>query len=221
MFAKNRAKLTEILSASADGEIIFWNMAERKPLFQINAHERFVRGLSFANNSQIAADTVFMSSGDDKKINLWSLNKLKEQFLAEFQTEEFAGQTLNYKARATYVSKHMLMGADHSYDENMFATGDSVVQLWNYDRSAPLQSFEWGVDTVTKIKFNPSQVNLLASVANDRSVCLYDIRGNTPINKIYLKNKSAALCWNPQEPMNFVVGNENGNCYTFDMRKPE
>jgi len=34
-----------------------------------------------------------------------------------------------------------------------------------------------------------------------------------------MKNKSSALCWNPQEPMNIVVGNENSNCYTFDMRK--
>ena len=25
-------------------------------------------------------------------------------------------------------------------------------------------------------------------------------------------------CWNPQEPFNFTVGNEDSNCYTFDMR---
>lgn len=74
---------------------------------------------------------------------------------------------------------------------------------------------------MTKIKFNPSQVNLLASVALDRSICLYDIRGNTALNKIYMKNKSSAICWNPQEPMNFVIGNENANCYTFDLRKPD
>ena len=36
-----------------------------------------------------------------------------------------------------------------------------------------------------------------------------------------MKNKSSAVCWNPQEPMNFVIGNENSHCYTFDMRKPE
>mmetsp|Transcript_24553 Transcript_24553/g.17270 ORF Transcript_24553/g.17270 Transcript_24553/m.17270 type:complete len:194 (+) Transcript_24553:741-1322(+) len=55
----------------------------------------------------------------------------------------------------------------------------------------------------------------------DRSLCFYDIRGNTPLQKVYLKNKSSALCWNPQEPMNIVIGNENSNCYTFDMRKLE
>lgn len=46
---------------------------------------------------------------------------------------------------------------------------------------------------------------MLASVALDRSIILYDIRGNTALQKIQMKNKCAALCWNPYEPMNFVV----------------
>jgi WD repeat and SOF domain-containing protein 1 len=33
VLAKNKFDLREILSASADGEIIYWNMGERKPLF--------------------------------------------------------------------------------------------------------------------------------------------------------------------------------------------
>mmetsp|Transcript_5720 Transcript_5720/g.5203 ORF Transcript_5720/g.5203 Transcript_5720/m.5203 type:complete len:228 (+) Transcript_5720:697-1380(+) len=53
----------------------------------------------------------------------------------------------------------------------------------------------------------------------DRSICLYDLRGGSALQKVFLNNKSSALCWNPYEPMNFVVGNENSNCYTFDMRK--
>jgi WD repeat and SOF domain-containing protein 1 len=31
--------------------------------------------------------------------------------------------------------------------------------------------------------------------------------------------RSNCLEWNPMEPMNFVVGNEDHNCYSFDMRK--
>jgi len=34
-----------------------------------------------------------------------------------------------------------------------------------------------------------------------------------------LKNKSGCIRWNPQEPLNFTVGNDDSNCYTFDMRK--
>ena len=94
------------------------------------------------------------------------------------------------------------------------------MQLWSYERSTPTQTFEtWDCDTVTKVRFNPSETNVLASVCNDRSLIFYDIRGKTALNKVYLKNKSAALCWNPQEPMNIVIGNENARCYTFDMRK--
>ena len=93
------------------------------------------------------------------------------------------------------------------------------MQVWSYERSTPIQSFEWGVDTVTKLKFNPSETNIIASISLDRSVVLYDIRGNSALQKIQMKNKCSAICWNPYEPMNFVVGNENANCYTFDMRK--
>ena len=83
--AKNRYNLSQVVSAASDGELIFWNLPERKPLYQINAHTNFVRGLAFANNSPISADTFFVSSGDDKKVNLWSVNKLKEQY-SEFFT---------------------------------------------------------------------------------------------------------------------------------------
>lgn len=77
VLAKNRYNLTQMISGAADGELIFWNLNESKPLFNINAHSGFVRGLTFANNNAISADSIFLSTGDDKKINLWSVNKLK------------------------------------------------------------------------------------------------------------------------------------------------
>lgn len=122
-----------------------------------------MRGLTFANNSPISPDTIFVSTGADNKINLWSTNKLKKQY-EEFgpTSETLVGNerslatAKNYAPRAIYMSKHALTGLDHSYSDNLFATAGAVVQLWNYERSAPLQTFEWGVDTVTKLKFNPS-----------------------------------------------------------------
>lgn len=75
-----------------------------------------------------------------------------------------------------------MLNIDHSYSDDLFATSGGVVQIWNYERSSPIQSFEsWEVDTVTKLKFNPSETNLLASVAMDRSICFYDIRGKTAL----------------------------------------
>ena len=39
------------------------------------------------------------------------------------------------------------------------------------------------------------------------------------MQKTVLKMRSDCLEWNPMEPMNFVVGNEDYNAYSFDMRK--
>jgi WD repeat and SOF domain-containing protein 1 len=105
------------------------------------------------------------------------------------------------------------------YSEPIFATGGNVVQIWNYERSHPIETFDWGIDSVVKVRFNPSETNLLLGTSLDRSVILYDIKGNTPLRKVTMKNKSNAICWNPYEPINFTVGNEDGNAYTFDMRK--
>lgn len=50
LLAKNRHNLIDMLSAAADGEIVYWNLPARKPLYVINAHPHMIRGLAFANN---------------------------------------------------------------------------------------------------------------------------------------------------------------------------
>merc|ERR1712125_73909 len=82
-------------------------------------------------------------------------------------------------------------------------------------------SFEWGSDRVYYSRFNPAEPCLLASTAADNSIGLYDLRGSSAIRKVVLRLRSNALAWNPQEPLNFTVANEDCMCYTFDMRKLE
>jgi WD repeat and SOF domain-containing protein 1 len=68
------------------------------------------------------------------------------------------------------------------------------------------------------VKFNPAEPCLLGSTAADRSICLYDLRSSAPMRKFVLSMKSNKLAWNPMEPFNFVLANEDSNLYTFDMR---
>lgn len=95
------------------------------------------------------------------------------------------------------------------------------MQIWSYERTKPVTTFEWGADSILQIKYNPSEHNLLAGTGIDCSIALYDLRGETPLNKIFLPNKCHCVCWNPAEPINFTVGCDDANCYTFDMRKME
>ena len=134
--AKNRHNLADMLSASADGEMVFWNLPSRKPLYIVNAHHHTVRGIAFANNRMLSADTVFITTGDDKKVNIWSLAGIKKQHDDALEVGGIvntvgitSGKTVfkNYQTRATFSSKHMLGALDHSYGEDMFATAGAMV----------------------------------------------------------------------------------------------
>jgi WD repeat and SOF domain-containing protein 1 len=55
----------------------------------------------------------------------------------------------------------------------------------------------------------------------DRCVILYDIRAESAVHKVSMLNKSSCVSWNPIEPLNVVVANDDSNCYTYDIRKME
>jgi len=56
-------------------------------------------------------------------------------------------------------------------------------------------------------------------LSHDRGVGFKDLRVGSPLKKMIMSMRSNCLEWNPMEPMNFVVGNEDYNAYAFDMRK--
>lgn len=52
----------------------------------------------------------------------------------------------------------MFQGIDHHWRDSVYATCGDQVDIWNEDRSEPIRSFQWGVDTVHSVKFNPVEV---------------------------------------------------------------
>ncbi len=98
-------------------------------------------------------------------------------------------------------------------------TAGQIVQVWSYERTKPIYKLEWNIDSIFRVRYNCSEPNIICATGIDRSVILYDLRGESPIQKVYLNNKCPCLAFNPIEPINFTVGSEDGNCYSFDMRK--
>ena len=64
------------------------------------------------------------------------------------------------------------------------------VDVWDHERSEPVSSFSWGADTVTAVRFNPADSELLASAASDRAVALYDLRSATPVRKLVMQARA-------------------------------
>ena len=216
--AKNAARLGEMLSGDCAGELRLWRLGDRSTLFSAQAHEGFVRGLSFT-----AGGERFLSCGTDKLVKLWDVNALMARQEQLGRASERSSGAWAAEGAAEPLSVFMggagFNAVDHAWDSQTFATASSGLNVWDVERSRPISSFEWGVDSVHSVRYNPSQPNIVASTGSDRSVCIYDTRLRTAVRKLILQMSSNAVCWNPREAFNFTAANEDTNLYSFDMRK--
>lgn len=121
---------------------------------------------------------------------------------------------------SSWTGREAFHAIDCHWEGARFATASSRVDVWDYNRSAPVQSFPWGSDSVTAVRFNPAERDLLASAGADRSIGLYDLRTSSALRKLVMDMRSNALRWNPREPFNFTTANEDHQCYTVRGRAP-
>ncbi|XP_078163398.1 WD repeat and SOF domain-containing protein 1 [Carex rostrata] len=201
--AKNPNHLKSVFSGSMDGDIRLWDLATRKTVSQFPGHQGAVRGLTSSTNGE-----VLISCGTDCTVRQWKVAPLNFDSTADTS-----------KPLAVYTWKHAFWGVDHQWDTSIFATAGAQVDIWDHNRSEPISTFQWGNDSVISVRFNPGEPNLLATSSSDRGIILYDLRTSSPFKKVIMQTKTNSICWNPMEPINFTVANEDCNCYTFDARK--
>lgn len=208
--AISRRSLLPLVSGSVDGQIKLWDLATRKQVSEINAHSRPVTGLVFSVNQN---GEHFYSCGEDGQMHLWSIHATMDSATGQAQH----GPLSTWRTTGSFKSM------DHHWFDPQFATAsDEAVQVWSPERTTPLQTFSdlWGSeDTVTTVRYNPSERNLIAHCSADRGIGLHDTRTASSLKKTILNMRSNDLQWNPMEAMNFVVANDDYNAYMFDMRK--
>ncbi|GLT27509.1 hypothetical protein SLA2020_025000 [Shorea laevis] len=205
--AKNPNCLKGIFSGSMDGDVRLWDIASRQTVCQFPGHQGSVRGLTASTDGRI-----LVSCGTDCTVRLWNVP------IASIVDSDDSSDN-SAKPLAVYVWKNAFWAVDHQWDGDLFATGGAQVDIWNHNRSQPMNSFEWGTDTSISVRFNPGEPNILASSSSDRSITIYDLRMSSPARKVIMRTKTNSIAWNPMEPINFTAANEDGNCYSYDTRK--
>ncbi len=121
-----------------------WNVAQQKLMSLVQAHDGFVRGLSFGHEP-----STFFTVGDDRLVKQW-------------RSEAVDGSDLKAPVN-TMVSKTMLTGVSHHRTRPFLATSGEACHLWEHSRAQPVKTFQWGVDSLQSVKFNAVEENVLGS----------------------------------------------------------
>ncbi|GMH38452.1 hypothetical protein BSKO_06336 [Bryopsis sp. KO-2023] len=202
--ARNSKRLNCVLSGTHDGTIHLWDIPGKRCLRKLVGHKGTATGVAVTEDGEGC-----ISCSSDCTVKLWKV-----------PAAPFEGGPLVQDSTPVleFQGSHAYKGCDHHWDKKMFATCGAGVSIWSHDRMAPIKTFEMGSDSVSSVRFNPVEPDLLGSAGYDRSVMLYDLRTNTTLRKLVMQTRCNALSWNPMEAMNFTVANEDCNLYTFDMR---
>ncbi|KAF9954601.1 rRNA-processing protein sof1 [Mortierella alpina] len=200
--AKHPKKLDWLVSGGGDGDLRLWSLSEQKSIWSTVGHKAMVTGVS-----SFLEGERFLSCSNDRTVKIWDPSTY------ESESESTIAPI------ATYTGKNAFSGISHHRSDNIFATSGSTIDIWDHDRAEPVQTLNWGVDTINTVKFNQTETNIIASTGSDRTIILYDLRTSQPVTKLILAMRTNAIAWNPMEAFNFVAANEDHNVYSFDMRK--
>ncbi len=158
------------------------------------------------------------NDGNDDGMGIGGLDDLESQLISK-ESSSTTIQTRSKKPSSIFTTTSAVHGVDFHWSDYSFASCGAEVCVWDINRSEPMHKYSWGADYVKGVRFNPSEKSLIGGVGSDRSITLYDVRSSSPLKKTILAMNSNSIAWNPMEPLNFAVANEDHNIYTFDMRK--
>ena len=216
VIARSRSLLAPIFTGGADGCLNFWDLPHRRLVATMpNAHTGFIKGITVSNDNSL----VYTCGSSDKTIRAW-----------RFDADKFIHNNDEEDSHSTFSVKHVksidwtsgFTSIDHHWSKQseILTTCAQTVDIWDvFHSNSPLQSFQWGEEGILTARFNPSETNLIAATMKDNAVGLFDTRTSSGIQKVYFKNKSNAIAWNPRNPFNFALANDDGNVYQLDMRK--
>ncbi|KAG0258617.1 rRNA-processing protein sof1 [Mortierella polycephala] len=221
--AKHPKKLDWLVSGGGDGDLKLWSLSEQKSIWSTVGHKAMVTGVS-----SFLEGERFLSCSNDRTVKIWdpTLADLESDSLFGSSSSGLIGSSSGSSGSnnlitpvATYSGKNAFSGISHHRSDNMFATSGSVIDIWDHDRAEPVQTLNWGVDTINTVKFNQTETNIIASTGSDRTIILYDLRTSQPVTKLIMAMRTNAIAWNPMEAYNFMAANEDHNVYALDMRK--
>ncbi len=217
--AKHPALVSKVVSGAYDGEVKVWSLDQMTCVSTIQAHTNIVSGTCFVPSRASLSANKFLTCSVDMTVKLWNLRNEGDEYTS--------GGGSKAGASEVFMATEGQRCVDHHYGRDMFVSGGSVVHLWDHMSATPVSTYgkEYTAGSVLSVRFNHSEQNTFACATGDGAITLYDTRASLSdragksAGRVTLKMNTNSVRWNPYEPQCFIAANEDGNLYTFDLRK--
>jgi WD repeat and SOF domain-containing protein 1 len=207
--AKDPENLSRFASGSGDGIVKVWDLTSREEVWNGQAHENIVKGMSWTKDQKL------LTCATDRTIKMFD----------PYNTPSGAAPLRTWLGNGAFTS------LSHHRSKNSFAAASSVISIYDLERhTAPPEVLKWptATDTINCVSFkyvylyvkaealrldafaiprgvltifsySQIETSVLASAATDRSIVLYDLRTSMELSRTVLNFASNAISWNPME----------------------
>lgn len=141
-----------LAAGSANNEIRLWKFHGLVPLFTLQGHSDWIRGICFSKDSRLLA-----SASEDRTVRLWEVG---------------TGRCL----RTLHGHSSLVYGVAFSPNKELLAScgDDQTIHLWEVASGRPLQVLRGHENKVWWVAFNPDS-QLLVSGSDDQTVRLWEV----------------------------------------------
>jgi WD40 repeat protein len=188
---------------SVNGQVRLWQVADHKLVFNINAHTKTVRSVSFDHSG-----TLLATASDEDEIKLWDLNSANpEIYLKVFKGHDSRVWGVAFSPDAT----RLISGGE-----------DCTLKLWDIATSTCLKTLEGHTDWVRAVAFSPDGKTIISGGGDcivriwdaETAECLHLLAGHT--------GKVRAVAFSPDGHL-LISGSEDGTIklWDWDNRNPQ
>mmetsp|Transcript_25112 Transcript_25112/g.43340 ORF Transcript_25112/g.43340 Transcript_25112/m.43340 type:complete len:321 (-) Transcript_25112:189-1151(-) len=172
---------------------------------------------TYSGNTELAwLGQTLVSGTDDGSLVLWDAAATAAASDSDAHAQDTSSTIDAHDDLVSSISTHK-----DALDGLLSASWDGQVKAWNVDRESS-RTFAGHTKPINAVRFNPKDSTQFASVAQDRTLKVWDMRQTSAQQTIRSATVGHVFTieWSATHPSQLIMGGEDGHVSVVDIKKP-